>query len=318
LQKIKRNLCKLFNAQSFTILNVCCVSFKRKPAIMNKRNCFLFLTITCVILFLFNHSYAKDLHTIQPVLIQDFPLPDYKNLKSATPEWYVSQNTVDQAETDDLDDELMEDYDDDEALLDDVSDPLYYFNYAMYGFNDFLYFAAIKPITQGYKAVTPTPVRKGVKNFFHNLLFPVRLVNNLLQWKLPEAGTEVEIFVINSTVGLLGFVQVAQEYHDKHTSDEDFGQTLGSYSMGEGFYLVWPILGPSTLRDTVGFAGDYFLKPVNYVEPWELSLGIQAYDKINTMSFHLGDYEALKEAAIEPYSAIKNAYIQNRNKKIAE
>ncbi len=68
----------------------------------------------------------------------------------------------------------------------------------------------------------------------------------------------------------------------------------------------------------MGFVGDYFLKPVNYVEPWELSLGIKAYDQINTMSFHLGDYEALKEAAIEPYSAIKNAYIQNRNKKIAE
>ncbi|OFZ56750.1 MAG: hypothetical protein A2328_03290 [Bdellovibrionales bacterium RIFOXYB2_FULL_36_6] len=78
------------------------------------------------------------------------------------------------------------------------------------------------------------------------------------------------------------------------------------------------MLGPSTLRDTIGLAGDYFLTPVNYVEPWELSLGIKTYDTINSLSFHLGDYEAIKAAAVDPYVAIRNAYIQNREKKIQE
>ncbi|MEN8212411.1 MAG: MlaA family lipoprotein, partial [Thermodesulfobacteriota bacterium] len=89
-----------------------------------------------------------------------------------------------------------------------------------------------------------------------------------------------------------------------------------SYSIGNGFYLVLPIFGPSSLRDTLGLAGDYFLTPVNYVDPWELNLGIKSYDSINSLSFRLGDYEALKKAAFDPYIALKDAYIQNRNEKI--
>ena len=147
---------------------------------------------------------------------------------------------------------------------------------------------------------------------------PSDLVNTLLQGRIKDAGTEIQIFLINSTVGVLGFGQVAQNQFGLKTCDEDLGQTLGSYAIGNGFYLVLPVLGPSTLRDVVGLAGDSFLTPVNYVEPWELSVGIKSYDTINSMSFRLGDYEALKAAAVEPYVAIRNAYIQNREKKIKE
>ncbi|MBT6339461.1 MAG: VacJ family lipoprotein, partial [Desulfobacula sp.] len=96
----------------------------------------------------------------------------------------------------------------------------------------------------------------------------------------------------------------------------DLGQTLGSYSIGNGFYLVLPLFGPSTFRDLIGRVGDSFLNPVNYVEPWGYSIGIKAVDTINTISFHLGDYEALKKASLDPYVAIRNAYIQNRKQKI--
>ena len=220
---------------------------------------------------------------------------------------------------DDLDVELMDEYDDDQdAAATDVPDPLYYFNYGMYAVNDFLYSAAIKPVAQGYKAVMPTVARKGVRNFFHNLLFPVRFVNNLLQGKVGEAGEEVGIFLVNTTVGVLGFMQIAQNEFDMHTSDEDLGQTLGAWSVDEGIYLFFPIIGPTTFRDVVGMAGDYFLTPVNYVEPWELATGLKVLDGVNTASFRLGDYEALTGAAVDPYAALKNAYIQNRNKKIAE
>ncbi|RLC00078.1 MAG: VacJ family lipoprotein, partial [Deltaproteobacteria bacterium] len=115
-----------------------------------------------------------------------------------------TQATIDNAtleneelEDDTLDDDLFEDYDD-TIEPQSIADPLYYFNYAMYSFNDFLYFAAIKPISTGYKFIMPTTIRKGVNNFFHNLLFPLRFVNNFLQWEVRDAGTEIEIFLINS------------------------------------------------------------------------------------------------------------------------
>lgn len=217
---------------------------------------------------------------------------------------------------DDFDEDLFDEYDDEIEAVQMVADPLYYFNYAMYSFNDFLYFYALKPIAQGYTYIAPVPLRNGVNNFFHNLLFPVRFVNNLLQGKLLEASDEIGVFITNSTLGILGFNQFAQKHLNMKTSNEDLGQTLGSYAIGDGFYLVLPILGSSTLRDALGRAGDYFITPVNYVEPWELNLGVSAYDKINRISFRIGDYEALKDASLDPYVALRNAYIQNRRSEI--
>lgn len=220
-----------------------------------------------------------------------------------------------------LDEALGDDLDDFEdefgsTPAQSVSDPLYYFNYCMYVFNDKLYFGLLKPVAAGYKTVVPTGVRKCVYNFFYNLVFPVRFVNNLLQGKMNQAGTEFQAFLINSTIGLVGFHNVAHSYYQIDPYEEDLGQTLGSYDIGNGFYLVLPVLGPSTLRDTIGKVGDFFLTPLNYVEPVELSYGLKVYDTVNTTSFRIGDYETLKDAAFDPYTAIKDAYIQNRKEKI--
>jgi phospholipid-binding lipoprotein MlaA len=205
-----------------------------------------------------------------------------------------------------------------EAGVVHVADPIEPFNRAMYHFNDKFYFWILKPVAQGYKFLVPTPFRTGVKNFFYNLITPVRMVNCILQGKFYFAGTEFTRFVINSTVGMLGFVDPAQNYPMLKAKEEDLGQTFGNYGIGNGFYIVWPFLGPSTLRDTVGMAGDLFLNPVNYVRPAEAALGITAYEKVNTTSFYIGDYEAIKEASLDPYSAIRNAYIQDRKKKTKE
>ncbi|MCF6246547.1 MAG: VacJ family lipoprotein [Desulfobacula sp.] len=300
---------------------------------MKMRSYLSVLTVLLFVLLTASQLFSQDLSDIGPQLTE-FGLSSPNNQISGSPPRLFAKNDaqnkgnedldaniVNDPDNDfdnDLDKELMDEYDNDSQASDSVSDPFYYFNYAMYGINDFLYFYAIKPVATGYKAITPTIVRKGVKNFFHNLLFPVRFINNLLQGKLSNAGQEVEIFLINTTAGVLGFGQVAQNYFDLHTFNEDLGQTFGAYSIGEGFYIVWPLLGPSTLRDTIGLIGDYFITPVSYVEPWELSYGLYVYDELNNASFRLGDYEALKEAAIDPYAAIKNAYIQNRDKKIKE
>ncbi len=216
----------------------------------------------------------------------------------------------------DFEEDSFDEYDDEVEGSQMVADPLYYFNYAMYSFNDFLYFYALKPVAQGYKFIVPSPVRRGINNFFFNLLFPVRFINTIFQGKLPEALDEMGVFLANSTVGILGFNQFAQKHLNLKTSDEDLGQTLGSYTIGDGFYLVLPILGPSTLRDAIGRAGDWFITPLNYVEPWELEWGLFIVDRLNRTSFRIGDYEALKEASLDPYVALRNAYIQNRRSEI--
>ena len=288
---------------------------------MKKKYCFLIFIVVLITSFMNRGAFAQDIRKITPVLSDDH-ISDlyvlYETNKSD--KIMLAQNRQpipDEKESvDELDDDFFDDDFDDTKQTQQIADPLYYFNYAMYSFNDFLYFAALKPLATGYKAVTPTAFRKGVKNFFHNLLFPVRFVNNLLQGKIKEAGTEVGIFLINTTFGLAGYHQVAQDDFNLNTSNEDLGQTLGSYSIGNGFYLVLPIFGPSSLRDTVGFVGDFFLKPVNYVDPWEARYGIKAFDTVTSISFRLGDYEALKKAAFDPYIALKDAYIQNRNEKI--
>ncbi|KJS31857.1 MAG: hypothetical protein VR64_10005 [Desulfatitalea sp. BRH_c12] len=199
-----------------------------------------------------------------------------------------------------------------------VADPLEPVNRAMFVFNDKLYFWVMKPVAEGYRFVTPTPVRSGVRNFFHNLGAPVRIVNNVLQGKGRAAEAEWTRFLYNTTVGILGFGNPAARYPELNVSPEDLGQTLAVYGIGDGFFLMWPILGASTLRDTAGMGGDRFLNPIGYVDPFELSLGLSGYDKINTLSFRIGDYESLKDAALDPYASFRDAYIQLRQSKIKQ
>ena len=199
-----------------------------------------------------------------------------------------------------------------------VADPLYYWNKGMFHFNDKLYFWFLKPVATAYSAVIPRMVRTGVKNFFHNLEMPVRFANCILQGKLEAASHEFARFVVNSTEGILGFDDPAKNYPELKNGDEDLGQTFATYGIGNGIYIVWPFLGPSTLRDTFGMAGDRFLKPVSYIQPVEVSLGVTGYRMINETSLKIGDYESFKKSALEPYEGLRNAYVQNRQKKVRE
>lgn len=198
----------------------------------------------------------------------------------------------------------------------DVEDPLITWNRLMYHVNDRLYYYLLKPIAEGYGAVVPELIRSGVKNFFQNLTTPVRLVNCMLQGKFDAAGSEIARFCLNSTVGLLGFGNPARNYSGMSSSNEDMGQTLGTYGITNGFYIVWPVFGPSTLRDSVGMVGDWFLNPLNYVEPREASTGLSVLNRVNSTSFQIGQYEAVKEAAFEPYIAIRDGYIAIRKKQV--
>jgi phospholipid-binding lipoprotein MlaA len=200
-----------------------------------------------------------------------------------------------------------------------IADPLEPFNRAMFHFNDKLYFWFLKPVAQGYNYVFPEDFRICVRNFFINLLFPVRFVNSILQGNFRGAGIELSRFMVNSSLGVGGLFDPSSRGLNLPMQDEDLGQTLGVYRMGHGIYLTAPVLGPYTVRSLLGWVGDTFLDPVTwYVDPLLLRWGVKGYKKFNEVSLTLGDYEALKEAAIDPYVAIRNAYVQYRNTKVKE
>ncbi|MFZ0134448.1 MAG: VacJ family lipoprotein [Desulfobacterales bacterium] len=199
-----------------------------------------------------------------------------------------------------------------------IADPFEPINRVVFRFNDRLYFWVLKPVTQGYNKVFREDIRQCVANFFSNVLTPVRLVNCLLQGKFKGAGTETARFFINTTMGVFGFGDAGKEMFNLEITDEDLGQTLGYYGIGNGFFIIWPLLGPSTVRDTAGFAGDIFLNPITYLEPNGLSLAVGGYRRLNDLSFRMGEYEAILAAAIEPYAAVRDGYVQFRKALVAQ
>jgi len=201
-----------------------------------------------------------------------------------------------------------------------IADPIEPFNRAMFEFNDKLYFWLLKPVAQGYKAVVPEQARVSVKNFFSNLGFPIRFVSCLLQADVSCAATEVGRFTVNTVWGIGGLMDpAASKDLNLQKQDVDLGQTLGVWGVGQGFYIVWPLVGPSSARDSIDIAGEYFLYPLSYmseIAPWYVWPIVRSYEEVNSTSLRIGDYEALKEAAIDPYLAIRDAYVQYRWKKV--
>jgi phospholipid-binding lipoprotein MlaA len=199
-----------------------------------------------------------------------------------------------------------------------IRDPLEKVNRAMFKVNDKLYFWVLKPVATGYRKVVPEPARVSVRRFFTNASSGVRIANCALQGKLKETGTESARFVINTTVGLAGLFDPAESQFHLQMQEEDLGQTLGRYRIGQGFYVIWPIVGPASVRDTVGMVGDGFLLPWPYfLGRWPV-LGVRAYDKTNGTSLVLGEYESFKASALDPYVSLRNAYAQYRESKVKE
>jgi phospholipid-binding lipoprotein MlaA len=198
-----------------------------------------------------------------------------------------------------------------------IPDPIEPVNRAFFTFNDRFYFWVMKPASKAYNTVVPEWGRVRVRNIFHNLAMPIRFVNSLLQLKMRSAVFELGSFMVNSTWGLGGMFDIVKKPPDIHTS-EDLGLTLGHYGAGEGFYIVWPFIGPSCLRDTVGLAGDTFLYPVNYVTPLVDLIAIRGYEQLNNTSLRIGEYEDFKASALDPYIAVRDAYKQHRRSKIKE
>ena len=196
------------------------------------------------------------------------------------------------------------------------TDPLEGFNRGVYKFNDTVDKAAIKPVAGAYKAVVPSPVRSGVDNFFSNLGTVVTIVNDLLQFKFGQAMDDTGRFVINTTFGIGGLIDVAS-MDGIEKRNEDFGQTLGYWGWKDSTYIVLPFLGPSTLRDTGGLVVDgAFIDPLYYLHPVRDRNQLLVTKFIDKRSQYLPASDLLDEAALDPYAFMRDAYQQRRNNQI--
>ncbi len=223
----------------------------------------------------------------------------------------------------DKDDEDFEEFDDFEeeftlAPGEEVIDPFEGYNRFMTDFNDLVYLYMLDPVARGYRFVIPEGARRSVNKFFHNLLYPVRVVNNMFQAKFQRSGTETMRFLINTTIGILGFFDPAKEWFGLEPYEEDFGQTLGFWGVGSGPHFVLPFLGPSNLRDTISLYPDWETDPVLSLDPVQVRWGVRIYEELNDTSLHIGEYESFKKGAVDWYLFLRDAYEQNRTKKIKE
>lgn len=216
-------------------------------------------------------------------------------------------------------DEFGDDLDQPGAKDATISDPLEDWNRFVFAFNNGFYTGYVRPAARGYRAVVPWEYRTMIKNFFYNLLTPIRVVSSLFQAKFMRALKEVGRFVINSTIGVGGLVDPAAEVVGiKKPPREDLDQMLATWGVGQGFYIVWPVLGPSSLRGTVGLVGDSYLDPLWYFTSFEYFMSSAATDYFNTASFTIDDYTDLTKAALDPYIAVRNFYVQHRRKSVLE
>jgi len=216
-------------------------------------------------------------------------------------------------------------------------DPLEPLNTSIFEFNRQMDRFVLKPVAKGYNFITPDLVQVGVSNFFYNIRFAPRFLNNVFQGKVKGAGIELGRFLINSTVGIGGFFDVAKKI-DLVTPEEDLGQTLGFYGVKPGPYLVVPFLPPFTVRDFAGYVGDIFLNPINWLvvpiievdgvpsvvahknrmTTSIIQVGARVGEIVNERSRNLEKFQGVEEATLDLYTAVRNAYLQKRAQAIRE
>jgi len=216
-------------------------------------------------------------------------------------------------------------------------DPWESLNTKVFEFNRQMDRYVLKPVAKGYDFIVPDLVQVGISNIFYNFRFAPRFLNNVFQGKVKGAGIEVGRFLLNTTVGIGGFFDLAQEVN-LVTPEEDLGQTLGFYGVKPGPYLMIPFLAPYTVRDFFGYIGDVFLNPINWlVAPIIevdgipsviahknrttssiLQISVRVGEIVNDRSRNLEKFQGVEEATLDLYTAVRNAYLQQRARAIRE
>jgi len=213
-------------------------------------------------------------------------------------------------------DEVKTDSDDFETTIveDEIYDPLEGINRAVFGFNNVADRAILEPVAKGYKKL-PTPIQSGLGNFIKNLKLPLVAVNQLLQGQGKNAVESTGRFFVNSTIGIFGLIDVADNI-GLEQKEEDFGQTLATWGVGDGFYVVLPLFGPSNLRDTAGMVMTMMTDPVNAYatsqgEAWAIPVRT-AVNAVDQRSKIIDEVNALRDNSVDYYAAVRSSYYQNR------
>ena len=216
-------------------------------------------------------------------------------------------------EIDFLDDAFYEETSQEDA----VKDPFEGMNRVVFTFNDYAFTWVMNPVATGYSKLLPADIRGAVANFFYNMQEPVRAANSLLQARFTDAGTLLVRFTINTIGGIGGLGDPAVELgFPKKTAS--FSQTLATWGVPDGIFLMIPVMGPTTLRDISGTLVDNFsVTPLYYswAAGWEESVSIYMGKEVNNLSLHLGEYEKIKEMSVDPYAAVRDGFYQHRRQR---
>ena len=215
-----------------------------------------------------------------------------------------------------IDDEVFDDFAEEFATpIKSDFDPLKGYNIIMTEYNDYFYTTVFFPVAKGYAKFIPENARVSLSNLFHNLNYPTRVINNILQLKFKNSLEESERFIINSTIGVLGLFDLAKSMFHLKKHNEDFGQTLGFYGVGSGFHIVLPFLGPSNLRDSFSILVDSQVDVIYKLQDEEVVTAKTLF-YINEATFNAKEYESLKKDTLNLYPYIKNIYEQHRESEI--
>jgi phospholipid-binding lipoprotein MlaA len=197
----------------------------------------------------------------------------------------------------------------------DPRDPMESWNRGVYGFNDALDRAVVKPVATVYRGVLPQWMRSGVGNFFNNLEDVWSIVNNALQFRGRDTGDSIGRVMVNTTIGIVGLLDVASELNiERHTAD--FGLTLGRWGVGAGPYVVLPLLGPTTMRGVVALPVDWKGNLVNQVTDEATRYGLVGLDLVDTRAKYLQAGSVVEEAALDQYSFIRDSYLQRQRNRV--
>ena len=190
-------------------------------------------------------------------------------------------------------------------------DTLRFINEPIFKFNDIAYRYVLSPLASGYENIVPEPVDKSISNFFYNLREPLYAINHLLQGDIRSSGKSIARVLINSTVGVLGLFDAADNLVDVERNKTTFGDTLASYGVGYGTYVVLPLLGPSDLRDTASLTFNYFAHPLNYINDDEVATQLLLADGVQAQIPILAQYPNVLADVENPYEFVRNLYMQN-------
>ena len=203
-----------------------------------------------------------------------------------------------------------------------IADPIQPVNRGIFWFNHQLYEYVFIPLNKTYKFVFPHPIRRGISNAIDNIEYPVRFVNDLLQWKPGRAGFETEKFLINSTVGIAGLIKVSDKIPSlANVKSTDTSATFAKWGIPPGCYIVWPVIGPKSLLNTFGFAGDLALNPATWFTcgvvgglTGTTTLAISAPQTVGNTSDRMDSYDTVTKSSVDRYLSVRSAYVQYRKK----